>query len=173
MASSLIVFFSRSGLNSDGVRLVTGYTHTLANIIRAETGADMFEIIPSVAYPDDYRETVARNQWEEDEDARPEIVGGLPSTDDYDTVFIGFPTWNMQLPMVMRTFLEGVDLNGKTVVPFNTNAGYGVGSAVRQIKRQWPYATVLREFAVKSTEGGLFSHSSGIVVAEYRTGGGR
>lgn len=150
--TSLIVFFSRKGENYPEVNLTVGYTQVIAQYIRDRVDADVFEVIPQDPYPEDYDAVVRRNQREEDADARPAFAGPLPDVSEYQSIFIGYPTWNMQMPMVMRTFLDSVDLNGKTIIPFNTNAGYGVGNSVEVIRRQWPDASVLQEFEVNGAD---------------------
>src|SRR3546814_5134423 len=70
----------------------------------------------------------------------------------YDVVFVGFPTWGMQLPPPMKSFLNDYDLSGKTVVPFNTNAGYGVGSSFETVQQLCADSKILEGF---STKGGV------------------
>lgn len=67
-------------------------------------------------------------------------------------VFIGFPTWGMQLPPPMKSFLNEYDLSGKTVIPFNTNGGYGIGSSFETVKKLCPASKILEGF---STKGGV------------------
>ena len=69
----------------------------------------------------------------------------------YDTLFLGFPTWGMQLPPPIKSFLNAYDLSEKTIVPFNTHAGFGVGSGFRQVKQLCPNSTVLEGLSI---EGG-------------------
>lgn len=68
--------------------------------------------------------------------------------DKYDTVFLGFPTWGMQLPPPMKSFLHENDLTGKTVVPFNTNAGYGIGSSFRTVESLCSDCNIFEGFSV-------------------------
>jgi flavodoxin len=67
----------------------------------------------------------------------------------FDVVFVGFPTWGMQLPPPMKSFLSQYDLSGKTVVPFNTNAGYGIGSTFETVKDLCPKSNILEGFSIK------------------------
>ena len=67
----------------------------------------------------------------------------------YDTIFFGFPTWGMQLPPPMKSFLNENDLKGKTIIPFNTNAGYGLGSSLKTIRELSPKSNILGEFSVR------------------------
>src|SRR5690606_15252823 len=67
----------------------------------------------------------------------------------YDTIFLGFPTWGMQLPPPMKSFLNRNDLSGKTIVPFNTNAGYGIGSSFETVGELCPNSEILEGFSIK------------------------
>jgi flavodoxin len=69
--------------------------------------------------------------------------------ENYDVILVGFPTWGMQLPPPMKSFLKQYDLSGKTVVLFNTNAGYGTGSSFETVKELCPNSTVLEGFSIK------------------------
>ena len=82
----------------------------------------------------------------------PPLKTKVDSIGRYDVIFVGFPTWDMQMPPPMKSFLRQYDLSGKTVVPFNTNAGYGVGSGFQTVKDLCPKSTVLEGF---STTGGI------------------
>ena len=73
----------------------------------------------------------------------------IDSIEKYDIVFIGFPTWGMQMPPPMKSFLHQYDLSGKTVIPFNTNAGYGVGSGFQTVKELCKNSKVLEGFSIK------------------------
>ena len=82
----------------------------------------------------------------------PPLKTKINSIESFDVVFVGFPTWGMQLPPPMKSFLSEYDLSGKTVVPFNTNAGYGTGSSFETVKAMCPGSTLLQGF---STKGGI------------------
>jgi len=75
----------------------------------------------------------------------------LPVSLKYNMIFVGFPTWRMKLPPPMKLFLKQYDLKGKTIIPFNTNAGYGVGSSFETVKALAPDSKILEGFSV---EGG-------------------
>lgn len=79
----------------------------------------------------------------------PPLKTKIDSIEKYDVVFLGFPTWGMQLPPPMKSFLHQYDLKGKTVIPFNTNAGYGVGSGFQTVKELCPDSDVLEGFEIK------------------------
>src|SRR5205814_5919420 len=73
----------------------------------------------------------------------------IDSIENYDVVFLGFPTWDMKMPPPMKSFLHQYNLSGKTVIPFNTNAGYGVGSGFQTVKELCPNSTILEGFSIK------------------------
>ncbi len=103
---------------------------------------DVYRIEAADPYPHDYDETVTRNVREEQGDARPKIAGALPSLDGYDMILFGSPVWNVQEPMIMRTFIEAVDWTGKTVHPFVAYAVSGMGNAQDDYERLLTGATV-------------------------------
>ena len=119
----LVAYYSRTG-EEYGVGVITkGNTAVVADAIAELTGADKFEIKPVKPYPNNYRETTDIAKKEKQDNARPEIVGKPANLNDYDTVFLGYPIWWSDLPMLMYTFLENNDFNGKTIIPFCTSAG--------------------------------------------------
>jgi flavodoxin len=128
---TLLAYFSRAGENywNGGRRdLQTGNTEVLADMISDQIRCDVYRIDAAEPYPHDYQATVERNVREQDADARPTIANPLPDLTGYDTVLLGSPIWNVQPPMIMATFVEAVDLSGKTVLPFVTYAVSGLGS---------------------------------------------
>ena len=119
----LVAYFSRTG-EEYGVGVITkGNTAVVADAIAEITGGDKFEIKTVKPYPHDYRETTDIAKKEQQDNARPEIVGKPANLQDYDTVFLGYPIWWSDLPMAVYTFLENNDFNGKTIIPFCTSAG--------------------------------------------------
>ncbi|MEU7858364.1 flavodoxin [Nonomuraea sp. NPDC049141] len=153
--SILLAYFSRAGENyyNGGRRnLKVGNTEVLAQMISSRIDCDVHRIEPADPYPEDYEETVARNVREQDTDARPAIAGPLPSIDRYDTVLLGSPVWNVRAPMIMSTVTEGLDLRGKTVVPFTTHAMSGLGTTARDYAASCPGATIAEGLAVRGEE---------------------
>lgn len=127
--TTLLVFFSRAGENYyDGGRrdLEIGNTKVLAGMIGERIDCETYEIQAADPYPSSYDRTVARNRQEQDDDARPGIANPLPDVSRYATVLIGSPVWGSRAPMIMSTFVEGVDLAGKAVLPFVTYAVSGM-----------------------------------------------
>ena len=103
-------------------------------------------------YPENYKEIVAQVDRENEKDFLPDLKTQINNLDEYDIVFLGFPTWDMQMPPPMKSFLTKYNLGGKTVIPFNTNAGYGVGSGFKTVKALCPNANILEGY---STKGGI------------------
>lgn len=127
----LLVFFSRPGENyyhRDRIDLEVGNTKVVAGMIGDRIGCDLYEIEAAEPYSDDYDATVARNTAEQDADTRPAIANPLLSIDDYDTIIIGSPVWNVRPPMIMSTFAESFDFTGKTVFPLVTYAVSRMGN---------------------------------------------
>ncbi|MFE4727760.1 flavodoxin [Microbacterium sp. NPDC056736] len=149
---ALLVYFSRAGENySYGERenLEVGNTKIAAGIIRDLIDIDEYEILAADPYPDDYEATVQRNVREERDDARPAIAAALPDLDAYDTILLGSPVWNVQAPMIMRTFVESVDLTGKTVHPFVTYAVSRMGRVRDDYAEMLPDTIVTEGLAIQ------------------------
>ncbi len=123
----------------DGV--VLGNTQYMAYVIQETAGADIFRIIPEVPYPTDHRTLVDLASNEKAQNARPAIKDSVDLS-EYDTVFVGYPNWWGDMPMIMYTFFEAYDFSGKTIVPFNTHGGSGFSSTISTIRRLEPNATV-------------------------------
>lgn len=145
----LVAYFSRAGENYNVGVIEKGNTEILANLIVEETGADIIAITPVTPYPEGYEDTKTIAMREYEADARPEMVQMLEDLDNYDTIFVGYPIWWGGLPMIMYTFLENFDFDGKTVIPFNTHEGSEQADTVEQIRSALPGATVLDGFAVR------------------------
>ncbi|WP_212003759.1 flavodoxin [Chitinophaga sp. HK235] len=79
----------------------------------------------------------------------PALKTKIDNIENYDVVFIGFPTWGMQLPPPIKSFLHQYDLSGKTVIPFNTNGGYGIGSSFDTVKQLCPKSKILKGFSIR------------------------
>lgn len=137
----LIVYLSR-----------TNNTKALAEIIQKNTGGTMVALELEKPYPENYKATVQQVVDENASGYLPPLKTKIDSIEKYDIVFVGFPTWDMQLPPPMKSFLRQYNLSGKTVIPFNTNAGYGVGSSFETVKQLCPNSKILEGF---STKGGI------------------
>ena len=128
----LVVFFSHTGENYNVGYIEKGNTHIIADMIADATGAALFEIVPEKDYPDNYNECIEIAKQELHQNKRPAIKGDV-KIEDYDVVFIGYPNWWGNPPMCVYTFIEKHDWNGKTVIPFITHEGSGMGGTDRKI----------------------------------------
>jgi flavodoxin len=154
-SSVLLAFFSRPGENyyyGDRRDLEVGNTKVLAGMIADRISCDVYEIRAADPYSRDYDATVARNVREQESDARPEIAEPLPALDDYDTVLLASPLWNVRPPMIMSTFAESLDFRGTTVHPVTTHAMSGLGTAERDYRRLCRGATLAEGLAVQGEE---------------------
>lgn len=139
---TLIVYFSRTGENYNVGNVEVGNTAMLASYIKEYLKCDSFEIVPVDKYPDNYDECTNIASKEKDDNARPKIVGKIDNFDSYKTVFVGYPIWWGDLPMIMYTFMEDYDFKGKTVIPFNTHEGSGDAGTYNTIKEKLSGADV-------------------------------
>ena len=137
---SLVVYFSWSG-----------NTEALALEIQSQTGADLFEILPETPYTEDYSVLVDQAQQEQAEGARPAISSSIDNLSEYDTIYLGYPSWWSDMPMVLYTFLDSYDLSGKTICPFVTSGGSGLAGTVEAIRELEPNATVTEGLAVSGS----------------------
>jgi flavodoxin len=137
----LIVYLSR-----------TKNTKAVAEIIQKQTGGKLLALELQKPYPENYRQTVQQVVRENETGYLPSLKNRIDSIEKYDIIFIGFPTWDMKMPPPMKSFLRQYDLSGKTIVPFNTNAGYGVGSGFETVKQLCPGSKVVEGY---STKGGI------------------
>ena len=122
----------------------TGTTKRAAERLAKAAGADLFEIRPVIPYTDadlDWTSSKSRSSAEmNDAHSRPEIAGAIPDIADYDTVFIGFPIWWYTAPHIIHTFLESLDFDHKTLAPFATSGGSGIGKAADELRKLCPNA---------------------------------
>lgn len=121
-----------------------GVTKLAAARLAKAIHADLFEIRPAVPYTRvdlDWTNKKSRSSVEMgNPDARPEIAGQISNPEDYDTVFIGFPIWWYVAPRIIQTFLESYDFSDKTIIPFATSGGSGMGQTLDVLKKACPQA---------------------------------
>lgn len=152
-SKNLVVFFSHIGENYGVGNISKGNTHIVADIIAEETGADIFEIVPEKEYPkDNYEKCTEVAKLEKEENARPAVKGDV-RVEDYDTIFIGYPVWWDDAPMCVHTFIDKHDWKGKTVIPFDTNEGSGMGDTDKEIAKSCKGAETLvgKGLAIRGT----------------------
>lgn len=145
---ALVAYFSLAGEQYNVGVIEEGNTSIIAHMIAEQIGADLFEIEAAVPYPETHSELLDVSRQEMADHARPEIVGTVDNMADYDTVFIGYPNWWGDMPMIVYTFLETYDLNGKTIVPFCTHGGSGLSGTERTIAELYPDAAMIDGFAI-------------------------
>ena len=142
-----------STLRSDKVLIVylsrTNNTKTIAEIIHKNVGGTLVALELEKPYPENYRATVEQVVKENETGYLPPLKTKIDSIQNYDVVFVGFPTWGMKLPPPMKSFLKQYDLSGKTIVPFNTNDGYGIGSSFDTVKELCTKSKILEGFSIK------------------------
>lgn len=129
----------------------SGNTRQMAQMIQEETDGELFEISPAVPYTDDYDTLLDVAQQEQADNARPELAGQVENWDSYDIVFVGYPDWWSDAPMLIYSFLESYDWEGKTLIPFCTSGGSGFGRSLDQIPDSVPGATVLEGLHVSGS----------------------
>lgn len=146
MKKTLVAYFSASGV-----------TERAAKEIAGAVDADLYEILPAQPYTDadlDWTDKKSRSTAEmKDPACRPEIAGTVENMEQYDTVFIGFPIWWYVEPRIVDTFLESYDFSGKTVIPFATSGGSGIGGAEKSLREHCPKANWKQGKLVNSGAG--------------------
>lgn len=151
----LIAYFSV--METDGVDTVGGASRVavdgevlgnnqyIAQLIQQETGGDLFSIETVQEYPTIHAPLLEFAYNEKAENARPELATHIENLEQYDTIFLGFPNWNADLPMPLYTFLEEYDFSGKIIIPFTTHGGSGFSRTINTIESLQPGATVLSD----------------------------
>ena len=138
---TLVAVFSRSG-----------NTRVVAGLIHRSMPSDLFEIQPAVDYPADYLETVEQARRERDDNVEPALRTRIAGIERYDTVYLGFPIWGETAPPIIRSLLSQHDMSSRTIVPFITHGGYGVGSSLRVIASHAPQARILDAFVMQADQ---------------------
>lgn len=133
----LVAYFSASGT-----------TAKAAWKLSEAIGADLYEIKPEVPYSSadlNWMDKKSRSSVEmNDPSSRPAIAKKLPDMEKYDVVFVGFPIWWYVAPTIINTFLESYDFSGKTIIPFATSGGSGMGKTNAKLKPSCPGATLMQ-----------------------------
>ena len=144
---NLVVYFSmpdnvdNSTVVIDGETL--GNTQYMAYVIEETVGADIFRIEPETPYPTDHDTLVDLAKEEQNDNARPKIKDTIENFDTYENIFVGYPNWWGDMPMILYSFFDEYDFSGKTIIPFNTHGGSGFSDTISTIKELEPNAEVL------------------------------
>ena len=166
MTKILIVYYSRKGENywNGGLKVLEkGNTERVAEFIQKAVGGDLFEIDTVKPYSESYMTCIEEAKAELRAKARPAIKAYPDNFESYDTIFVGYPNWWGTMPMCMFTLLENYDLTGRTIIPFCTNEGSGMGGSERDLKNICKGATVKSGLSVRGSE----SANSESRVAEW------
>ena len=148
----LVVYFSRAGENWQVGVVERGNTAIMVDYIKDLADVDVFEIEPANPYPEGYEDTKTVATAEFNNGTRPPIKTDCGSLADYETIFIGGPVWWARPPMIFRTFFEAhPELDGKTIIPFGTHGGSGVGSYQTLIREYYPNATILESLGISGS----------------------
>ncbi len=131
----------------------SGNTRRIAEEIRRQTGADIFEIVPIPAYSDDYNTVLMEAQRDQHDKARPAITNPLPGLDEYDVILLGYPNWWASIPMPIASFLESYDFSGKTILPFCSHGGGRFGQSLTAIAKLAPQAVIAPGLSVHYSGG--------------------
>lgn len=154
--SRILIAYFTAGENSDvdvvssaSVTTVDGEAkgrlRAVADMIQANTGGTLFSIQTSVEYPGDGGELIDYAAKEQDENVRPELTSHIENLDDYDVIFVGYPTWWYDMPMALYSFFEEYDFSGKTIVPFNVHNGSRFSNTIATIQDLEPDAEVITD----------------------------
>ncbi|PST40744.1 flavodoxin [Faecalibacillus faecis] len=121
-----------------------GSTQNIAKEIQKQTNSDIFEIVPEVAYSDDYDMVVDDVKKEQQEKARPKIKNKIENIDEYETIYVGYPNWWGEMPMILYTFFEDYDLSNKTIALFCTSGESGLSDTEKTIQVLEPSAPMVK-----------------------------
>jgi flavodoxin len=137
----LVAYFSHSG-----------NTREIANQIHKSVGGDIFEIQPVKPYPHDYDAVVQQARQELDSGYKPALKTKIENIKSYDLVFVGYPIWWGTIPAPVKTFLSEYNFSGKTILPFCTHEGSGLGRSVTDISKLCPKSTVLDGVGIRGSD---------------------
>lgn len=154
--SNILIAFFTAGENSDvdvvssaSVTTVDGEAkgrlRAVADMIQTQTGGTLFSIQTSVDYPGDGGALIDYAAEEQEEDARPELTSHIENPDDYDVIFVGYPTWWYDMPQALYSFFDEYDFSGKTIIPFNVHNGSRFSGTIETIQDLEPDAEVITD----------------------------
>ncbi|MGN0709790.1 MAG: flavodoxin [Anaerovoracaceae bacterium] len=166
MSNILVAYYSRpyeNYVNGRIVDLEVGNTEVAAKMVAEETGGDLFRIDQKKPYSKDYNECIEEARADQSDGARPELKSVPESIDGYDTICLGYPNYWSTMPMAVFTFLEAFDFSGKTILPFCTNEGSGMGRSERDIRSECPGADVRKGLSIHGADAA----GSGPAIAKW------
>lgn len=148
----LVVFFSRAGENYAVGNIEVGNTEIMAGYIKDYTGADSYKIEPMISYSESYEDAKNEVDIERDSKDLPGIANKIDNIDKYDVIFIGYPIWYDDMPLLIYAFLADYDFSGKIVIPFNTHEGSGSAGTYEKIRKKLTTASVLDGLAIRGQD---------------------
>lgn len=152
--AKLVAFYSRADENYFGGQyryIEVGNTEKVAHMIAKATGAELFKIEQKKPYAADYNTCIEEAQNDLRAKARPELVAMLDNLDEYHEIYLGFPSYWGDMPMAVYTFLENYNWSGKTIHPFCTHEGSGLGGTERKIQNTCKGAKVEKGLAISGS----------------------
>ena len=169
--AELIVYFSRkyqNYVNGTILDLEKGNTEAAAGIINRLTGAPLCPLEPVREYSHEYEECTRQAKKDLQEKARPELKQYPQSLEKYDIIYLGYPNYWSTMPMAVFTFLERYDFTGKTILPFCTHEGSGMGISERDIRSCCPGAVVKPGLAIRGSDAAEAENVIRKWLEEYR-----
>lgn len=151
----LIAYYSRAGENycSGQLRQLTvGNTEVAAKKIAGLTGGDLFHIEQQKPYAVSYNDCIEEARRDQRQEARPALVSIPDSLNDYDEIYLGYPNYWSTMPMAVFTFLESLDTAGRTIHPFCTHEGSGMGRSMQDLRRECPGAEITKGLAIHGSD---------------------
>ena len=127
-------------------------TQNISKEIQKQTNLDIFEIVPEVTYSDDYDTVVDDAKKEQLEKSRPKIKNKIENIDEYETIYVGYPIWWEDMPMILYTFLEEYDLSNKTIALFCTSGESGLSNTEKTIQALEPSAPMVKGLHVSGSK---------------------
>ena len=150
-SKAIIIYFSRAGEKYNVGKVDKGNTEMLVEYIIELSGIKNYKIIPENEHPINYGETLKIVQKEQSINDRPKIKNALTNISKYDTILLGYPIWYEHLPNIVMNQLQLLNLEGKTIYPFNTHEGSEKGNSIKEIKKCAPKAIVKNGFSISGT----------------------
>ncbi len=145
----LVAYFSHSGENYGVGEIKEGNTQKVANEIARQTGGTLFRIQPVQKYPTQYDQCTQTAKSEQDANVRPALSNRVENMAQYDVIYLGYPVWWGDMPMSLFTFIESYDFSGKTIYPFATHEGSGMGRTETSLKKALPHTMIHEGLAIK------------------------
>ncbi|MFR2776394.1 MAG: flavodoxin [Anaerostipes sp.] len=140
-----------------------GNVAQMADWIQEKTGGNSFPIQVKEPYSSDWDDCLERANKERSDNARPKLKKSVENIEDYDVIFLGYPTWWYGAPMAVLSFIEENNLSGKQVYLFCSHGTGGLAESVGDIESVLPKSTELSEDIFDAGEDETLSSEQDIV----------